>query len=65
MTLFQRRLFVFADEWLGIVLCVYLWKTNDPAFWPVFVAFVVLVYVVSYPLLWRYESKYERLERGY
>jgi hypothetical protein len=57
MSPFQRRLFVAVDEWLGILLCLYLWRTNDPAFWWVFGTFVTMVYVISYPWLWWTEWK--------
>jgi hypothetical protein len=45
-------MFILADEWLGVVLCLYLWKTEDRAFWPVLITWAVLVYAISYPWYW-------------
>jgi hypothetical protein len=54
MTPFQRRVFILIDEWLGILLCVYLWRTHDSAFWTVFIMWTSVVYGCSYPLhLWK------------
>lgn len=52
MTQFQRRLFIFADEWLGAGLLLYLHKTHDPAFWPAFVGWFITVYILSYGGYW-------------
>lgn len=52
MTRFHRRLFIFADEWLGIALLLYLHRAQDPAFWWVFAAWMVTVYGLSYVPYW-------------
>jgi hypothetical protein len=48
----HQRLFILVDEWLGVALCLYLWKTDDRAFWPVLITWAVLVYAISYPWYW-------------
>lgn len=57
MTPLQRRLFILVDEWLGIALCLYLWKTHDVLFPYVLTMFLVAVYGISYPLHWWAERK--------
>jgi hypothetical protein len=52
MTQLQARIIIAVDEWLGIALCVFLHERGSSAFWPVFVAFVVLVYGFSYVPYW-------------
>jgi hypothetical protein len=52
MTKFQQRAFIALDEWLGIALLVYLHRTGDSAFWPVLVAWLFCVYIISYPSHW-------------
>lgn len=58
-----QRLFLFADEWLWIWLCVFLlaqWNTAPPeaatrwrrAFVAALVSGAVMVYGISYPMLW-------------
>lgn len=47
-----RRAWIALDEWLGAALLLYLWRTHDPAFWPVLAWWALCVYGVSYPLHW-------------
>ena len=64
MTRAQERLFILADEWLGVVLLTYLWRVQDAAFWPVFVTWAILVYGLSYPFHWRLHERVVPLFRG-
>lgn len=52
MTTAQQRAFIALDEWLGIVTLIYLWQSARELFWIVLPAWVIAVYVISYPLLW-------------
>jgi hypothetical protein len=52
MTQLQERLIIALDEWLGIALLAWLDYRHSPAFKPVLVAFVVLIYAISYPSYW-------------
>ncbi len=53
MTKLQARLIILADEWLGIALLTFLWRSGDrEAFWWVLSTWTILVYGVSYPLYW-------------
>lgn len=60
MTLQQRRAWVFFDEWLGILACLYTHK-YDPVLFPyVLAGLIVFVYLISYPWLWWWERKENR-----
>jgi len=53
MTQWQHRLFIFADEWLGILLLVYLYgHVRKDFFVVVFIVWAIAIYAVSYPLYW-------------
>ena len=45
-----RRAFIALDEWLGVLLL--LWLRGKPEFWPAFAGWFVAVYCVSYPCHW-------------
>jgi hypothetical protein len=57
MTAFQRRLFILFDEWIGAVLVLYLWRTGDKLFLPVFIFWGIAIYGISYPLHWYYQYR--------
>ena len=64
MSLFTRRAFLFLDEWLGIALCLYLWRTGDyAALGIVMPLFVLFVYVIGYRSYWKLERTHHRLLR--
>lgn len=63
MTAWRRRKVLAVDEWLSIALLLYLWKTQDPAFWPVAGLVVLMVYVVGYGTQWLAERFERSLER--
>jgi hypothetical protein len=46
------RAFIALDEWVGMLLLVYLHRVDSPLFWVVLPLWVVAVYVISYPLYW-------------
>jgi hypothetical protein len=56
MTRFQQRFFISVDEWIGGLLCIYLWRVRDPAFAYVFSFWIFCVYVISYPAYWGWWS---------
>lgn len=61
MSPLARRAFIAIDEWLGIFLCVYLWRVEDYVALAVFAPlFVVAVYVISYPSHWRRQAREAR-----
>jgi hypothetical protein len=49
MSKIHQRIFIAVDEWLGAVLCVYLWHAHREAFWTVFMFWAFCVYVIAYP----------------
>lgn len=53
MTQWQHRLFIFLDEWLGIILWIYLYEKGDKAFVIVFPAWIIMVYGIAYRSYWR------------
>lgn len=60
MSIFQRRLIILIDEWLGILLCCWTYHAHREAFWPVFAAFVVLTYFFGYIPYWVHYDKWWR-----
>lgn len=52
MSLLERRLVVFADEWLGWFGLYCLRERGDWLFWPALGVFAVAMFV-SYRALWR------------
>ena len=52
VTIFQRRLFIFADEWLGVALCCWCWHVHREVFWPVLIAWAIAIYVFGYIPYW-------------
>lgn len=57
MTVFQRRLIILIDEWLGVALCCWCRHYHPDTFWPVLITFVIFVYGISYPSFWwRYDA---------
>lgn len=59
MTPVQRRLFIALDEWLGIVVLLWMHRTHDGLFWPALVFWAVSVYAISYPWHWWKQHKEE------
>ena len=56
-----RRIFIAVDEWLGIVLLMYLHATESPVFWRVFVCWALGVYAFGYIPYWlRYDRWWKR-----
>ena len=64
MTRLQERAFIALDEWVGIALLYQLHRTHDPLFVPVLVAWIVMVYGISYPLHWGLGAFVARKLRG-
>ena len=48
----QQRTFIALDEWLGILVAIFLFERGSALFWPFTVIWAVAVYVISYPLHW-------------
>ena len=64
MSLCTHRIILFLDEWLGIALCLYLWRTGDyVALAVVAPLFTLFVYVIGYRKYWRLERVHLRLLR--
>ncbi len=53
----QRRAFIALDEWVGMLLLVYLHRADRALFWYVLPAWLVAVYAISYPLYWIEQEK--------
>ncbi len=54
MTQWQHRLFIFADEWLGVLLLLYLYgHAGRDTFVIVFFIWAIAIYGVSYPFYWK------------
>ena len=45
-----QRLIIALDEWLGMLLLVYLHSHDRGLFWVVLPIWIVAVYLISYPL---------------
>lgn len=59
MTELHRRLIIALDEWGGILTLLYLAppEWHQRMFFAFLPAWFIAVYVISYPLLWRAQSK--------
>lgn len=47
-----QRAFIALDEWLGMLLSVYLFQTSSSLFWFVCPLWIIAVYGISYPFYW-------------
>lgn len=63
MTPLQSRLTLMVDEWLGIALCLWLWRQKDyTALAVAATGLVVFVYLVGYPMHWKLERRWAEHE---
>lgn len=57
------RLFLFLDEWIGIFLLLYLWKTGETLLFAVFLPlWAIAVYVIGYRRQWDHEERQEPID---
>lgn len=60
----HQRAFIALDEWLGILVAVYLHSTGSSLFWYFVIPWAIAIYAISYPLHWRAERKRRRWRRA-
>lgn len=48
----HQRAFIFGDEWIGMLLSVFLYERGSFLFWIVCPLWLIAVYGISYPLYW-------------
>lgn len=47
-----QRTFIALDEWLGMIILIYLFEADSVLFWVMLPLWVVAVYGISYPFYW-------------
>jgi hypothetical protein len=60
VTVFQRRLIILFDEWLGATLCCWTYDRHREAFPYVLAAIIIGVYVLGYIPFWLKHDRWWR-----